>query len=68
MNIKTIEENIFNLHKTITSTLKKIEEKHICSVCDQEVDDNHWIKEQAMCVGCYNEIIQDQQYKYGERL
>ena len=37
-------------------------EKNICCQCGAEIDEENWIPEQAMCIGCFNEFVGKHQY------
>lgn len=37
-------------------------EKNVCCQCQQEIPDRHWIEQEAVCVGCYNEIYENKHH------
>lgn len=70
MTIKDIENDLFSLQKNMINVFREVEgvedKKLYCSVCDQQVPEEYWIAEQSMCVSCYNNMIHEQETKWGE--
>ena len=42
------------------------EKKHICSVCGASILERYWISQRAMCIGCFNEDLEDTAKNYIE--